>query len=326
MLEVLAEDYIRTARAKGVATRPVLLKHALKNAGVPIVTVIGIGVALLIGGVVITETRVQHSRRRPPRRRRDLAARLPDHPGRDPDLLGRLRDREPAGRPQLHRCSIRGSATDGDAAVTEPALAPRRPRRRAASGASCGAIRRWSSAASILGLIALRRRSPRRSIAGDRASRCSRRSGCSRPRRRIWFGTDNLGRDVYRPHHLRRARLARRRPVGRGDRRSSIGLVDRPARRLSSAGRRRRHAADGRADGDPGDPARDRARGADRGRASATVIVAITIPEVPRVVRLVRSVVLIGARGSPTSRPRSPAARGVRRSSCATSCRRRCRR
>lgn len=56
MLEVMAEDYIRTAHAKGVATQPILMKHALKNAGVPIVTVIGIGVALLIGGVVITET------------------------------------------------------------------------------------------------------------------------------------------------------------------------------------------------------------------------------------------------------------------------------
>jgi peptide/nickel transport system permease protein len=56
MLEVLAEDYIRTAKAKGVSTQPMLMKHALRNAGVPIVTVIGIGVALLIGGVVITET------------------------------------------------------------------------------------------------------------------------------------------------------------------------------------------------------------------------------------------------------------------------------
>jgi peptide/nickel transport system permease protein len=56
MLEVLAEDYIRTGKAKGVARRPLLLRHALKNAAVPIVTVIGIGVALLIGGVVITET------------------------------------------------------------------------------------------------------------------------------------------------------------------------------------------------------------------------------------------------------------------------------
>jgi peptide/nickel transport system permease protein len=56
MLEVLSEDFIRTARAKGVPTRHVLLGHALRNAGVPIVTVIGIGVALLIGGVVVTET------------------------------------------------------------------------------------------------------------------------------------------------------------------------------------------------------------------------------------------------------------------------------
>lgn len=56
MLDVLAEDYVRTARAKGVAPGRVLLKHALRNAGVPIVTIIGIGVALLIGGVVITET------------------------------------------------------------------------------------------------------------------------------------------------------------------------------------------------------------------------------------------------------------------------------
>ena len=56
MLDVLSEDYIRTAKAKGVSPRPVLWRHALKNAGVPIVTVIGGGVALLIGGVVVTET------------------------------------------------------------------------------------------------------------------------------------------------------------------------------------------------------------------------------------------------------------------------------
>ena len=56
MLDVLSEDYIRTAHAKGVATTGVLLRHALRNAAVPIVTVIGIGIALLISGVVITET------------------------------------------------------------------------------------------------------------------------------------------------------------------------------------------------------------------------------------------------------------------------------
>jgi peptide/nickel transport system permease protein len=56
MLEVLAEDYIRTARAKGVAPANVLGRHALSNAAVPIVTTIGMGVALLLGGVVVTET------------------------------------------------------------------------------------------------------------------------------------------------------------------------------------------------------------------------------------------------------------------------------
>ena len=53
---VLGHDYIRTAHAKGVANIAVLLHHALKNAAVPIVTVIGIGLTLLISGVVITET------------------------------------------------------------------------------------------------------------------------------------------------------------------------------------------------------------------------------------------------------------------------------
>ena len=56
VLEVLTEDYIRTARAKGLASSVVLMRHALKNAAVPIVTIIGIGIALLIGGVVVTES------------------------------------------------------------------------------------------------------------------------------------------------------------------------------------------------------------------------------------------------------------------------------
>jgi peptide/nickel transport system permease protein len=56
MLEVLQQDYIRTARAKGMEQRSILFVHALKNAAVPIITVIGIGVALLIGGAVVTES------------------------------------------------------------------------------------------------------------------------------------------------------------------------------------------------------------------------------------------------------------------------------
>jgi peptide/nickel transport system permease protein len=56
MLEVLSQDYVRTAQAKGLSTTQVLGGHALKNAAIPIVTVIGIGIALLISGAIVTET------------------------------------------------------------------------------------------------------------------------------------------------------------------------------------------------------------------------------------------------------------------------------
>jgi peptide/nickel transport system permease protein len=56
MLDVLAQDYVRTAQAKGLAPRQVLVGHALKNAAVPIMTVVGIGIALLISGAIVTET------------------------------------------------------------------------------------------------------------------------------------------------------------------------------------------------------------------------------------------------------------------------------
>ncbi len=56
VLEVMNADYVRTARAKGLADVAVLVRHVLRNAAVPIVTVIGLGIALLIGGVVVTES------------------------------------------------------------------------------------------------------------------------------------------------------------------------------------------------------------------------------------------------------------------------------
>ncbi|MGL4285575.1 MAG: ABC transporter permease [Phreatobacter sp.] len=56
LLEVLSEDYVRTARAKGLLPGRVILRHALKNAAIPIVTVVGVGIAALLGGVVVTET------------------------------------------------------------------------------------------------------------------------------------------------------------------------------------------------------------------------------------------------------------------------------
>jgi peptide/nickel transport system permease protein len=56
MLDVLAQDYIRTAAAKGLAPQQVLIGHALKNAAIPVMTIIGMGVALLISGAIVTET------------------------------------------------------------------------------------------------------------------------------------------------------------------------------------------------------------------------------------------------------------------------------
>ncbi len=56
VLEILNEDFVRTARAKGVSETKILMRHVLRNAAVPIITVIGIGVAFLISGVVITES------------------------------------------------------------------------------------------------------------------------------------------------------------------------------------------------------------------------------------------------------------------------------
>ena len=56
IIEVMGEDYIRTARAKGAKEKTVLMRHALRNAAVPIITIIGIGIASLISGVVVTES------------------------------------------------------------------------------------------------------------------------------------------------------------------------------------------------------------------------------------------------------------------------------
>jgi glutathione transport system permease protein len=56
MLEIIHQDYIRTARAKGLSDAKVYLKHALRNALVPIVTIVGMNFAALLGGAVITES------------------------------------------------------------------------------------------------------------------------------------------------------------------------------------------------------------------------------------------------------------------------------
>ena len=117
VMEALQEDYIRTARAKGQTEKRILLFHALKNAAVPIVTAIGFGLGLLIGGVVVTRKRLQHPRPRPIDGGRRARARLPDHPGRHSGLLLRLCDRQ---SPDRHRLYDRRSEDSLLSGVADP--------------------------------------------------------------------------------------------------------------------------------------------------------------------------------------------------------------
>ena len=113
MLEVLSEDYIRTARAKGQSERKVLFRHALRNAAVPIVTVIGLGRRAADWRRYRHRKRVHDSGPWTAYRGCRAGARLPDHPGRDPAVFVRLCHDQPDGRYDVHRCSTRGYATDG---------------------------------------------------------------------------------------------------------------------------------------------------------------------------------------------------------------------
>ena len=101
VLEVLREDYIRTAWAKGLRERAVVIRHALKNAMLPVITLIGTEFAFLIGGLVVTET--VFTLNGVGRFVVDAVAHR-DYPGRAgprlPDRV-RLRDRQPARRPHL---------------------------------------------------------------------------------------------------------------------------------------------------------------------------------------------------------------------------------
>ena len=250
------------------------MRHALRNAAVPIVTVIGIGVALLIGGVVVTESVFTHSRPRPPHRRRRARARLPDHPGRDPAVLGRLRADQPAGRPALHRARSEDPllSVDADAIGSRSPPAAAATARRRAAPARC-AIRASSSARSILAVIVLDRRRWRRCSAPSIRPRSIPRSAtrCRAPSSTIRAddGTKSTRRalDGHRharprrlqPRRLRRARVADRRRRGRASISVAIGLVIGLVAGYIRWLDGDHHAHHGRADGDPGDPARHRA-------------------------------------------------------------------
>ena len=91
MLETLREDYIRTARSKGLNERVVLIRHALRNAALPIVTVIGLGFAALLSGLVRYGERVRGPRSGAVAAERYSSQRLPDHSGNHFADFGRVR-------------------------------------------------------------------------------------------------------------------------------------------------------------------------------------------------------------------------------------------
>ena len=102
LLEVLGSDYVRTARAKGVRERAVVVRHALRNALIPVVTVIGIQLALLLSGAVVDGDGLLDPRHRPHPGRRHLRPRLPDRAGGDSPDRGDLRPGQSGRRHPLY--------------------------------------------------------------------------------------------------------------------------------------------------------------------------------------------------------------------------------
>ena len=101
LVEVLGVEYIRTARAKGLAERRIVLGHGLRNALIPVVTEIGLQTGALLGGAVITETIFALPGVGTATRRCDLSAGLPGGPGRRPRAGGELSRHQLPGGPRL---------------------------------------------------------------------------------------------------------------------------------------------------------------------------------------------------------------------------------
>ena len=267
VLEVLSQDHIRTARAKGLNAWRLLFQHALPNAAVPIVTIIGVGVALLLGGVVVTESVFAI----PGVGRLVVDAILQrDYPVIQGVLLifsADLRRREPD-----HRSPLRGDRpahpllsrrmADLAAETATDLEAPARKRRSLAWHArrhptvALGAailgvvivatlLAPWLTGHDPLLLDPLRRLRP--------------------PSWKHLSGTDGIGRDVWsRTIHGGRVSLVVGLVVAVLS--TVIGLHDRPRQRLQPHRRRHPDALHGRPDVDPGDPSRHRVDGGGQGQ------------------------------------------------------------
>ena len=186
IIEVLNADYVDFARAKGLRNRLVLGRHVLRNALISTVTLFGLNIGTLLGGAVITEIGLRHSRRRPADDRSHLWPRLSGHPGADPragdpGLAGLPRDRYRAGLR-----SIPGSRGDDACRGTSLRAAPA----PGAAGDALSSARSSCSAdacscAFFPGAVA-----PYDPLAFD-YNAIMQPPSLAHP-----FGTDNFGRDV----------------------------------------------------------------------------------------------------------------------------------
>ena len=153
MLEVLQQDYIKTARAKGIGQGGILFVHALKNAAVPIVTVIGLGIATLIGGAVVTESVFVIPGLGRLTVEFDPAARLSGDPGPRPALQLRLCARQSRHRPHLHLARPEDPLLSAVSDIATPSLrkrrSPPRPSFPTSWRRSSGAARSWAFACAI---------------------------------------------------------------------------------------------------------------------------------------------------------------------------------
>ena len=268
MLEVLSEDYIRTARAKGQSERKVLFRHALRNAAVPIVTVIGLGRRAADWRRCRHRKRVHDSGPRPAYRRCGAGARLSDDPGRDPAVLVRLCHDQPGGRHDLHAARSKDPLLMADVILDTPiAAAPAKPAAAFRKllhnpgvmfgGAVIVIVLLMGLLAPWLGTIDPTAINPiaRNKVPGAEILAADRHRRAHQDDRPVRNG--RAGARRLQPRGLWRARLAAGRRLGGADQRR-LRPVHRPARRLLPHSRRHHHAHHGRVDGDPGHPACDR--------------------------------------------------------------------
>ena len=273
ILEVLNEDYIRTARAKGLSNRVVLMRHALRNAAVPILTVIGVGVALLIGGAVVTESVFGL----PGLGRLTVEAVLSrDFPTIQAVILlfsvVYVRH-QPDHRHQLHHLRPEDpllSAIVPEEVVDSAAIASASTKRRSLwalairnpsvifGGVILLIMLAIAILAPVLGTVDPTRIDPASRNKKPGTEITFRLEDGKTMKRVALMGTDSLGRDVYS-----RVLYGTRVSLIVGVAVAAVAVVARPGDRpgvgLHPLARRLHHAHHGRADGDPGHIARHRA-------------------------------------------------------------------